>query len=181
MMKTWNELLGEEWEDIDDQWGPHSNEVWSAIECLKELAWFDKVGTRIRGPAKIVVVRSWPEALTVLDDDAHYDEKGFPRAVVERVWPVTKARKTGAWWLAARDEAERFYDYSGFIPRSLDKSMREVLWEHLYTFISLLFAEIVGGSRVRSTYLREQLQWYCAGHFPCGWEGQWPRGKMKVY
>ena len=28
---------------------------------------------------------------------------------------------------------------------------------------------------------REQLAWFQVGRFPCGWDGDWPNGRMRVY
>jgi hypothetical protein len=45
----------------------------------------------------------------------------------------------------------------------------------------MLLAEIIGSPEAECTYFREQLPWFHAGRFPCGWDGDWPSGRMRVY
>jgi hypothetical protein len=44
----------------------------------------------------------------------------------------------------------------------------------------MLLVEIIT-PEANCTYFREQLTWFQAGHFPCGWQGDWPTAKMRVY
>jgi hypothetical protein len=45
----------------------------------------------------------------------------------------------------------------------------------------MLLVEIVASPEAECTYFREQLSWFHAGHLPCGWDGDWPSGRMRVY
>ena len=45
----------------------------------------------------------------------------------------------------------------------------------------MLLVEIIASPEAECTYFREQLPWFHAGHFPCGWDGDWPSGRMRVY
>ena len=57
----------------------------------------------------------------------------------------------------------------------------DLLFEYLYEFISMLLVEIIASPEAECTYFREQLPWFHAGRFPCGWEGDWPNGRMRVF
>jgi hypothetical protein len=35
--------------------------------------------------------------------------------------------------------------------------------------------------RSASTFFIDLMKWYPLGHFPCGWDGQYPVGKLIVY
>ena len=176
-MKTWQQLLDVEWDGIGLDYGPHSQQVWSAIEVLGQAPWFQHVGAAT-GSRDVEQVASWEQALAIVQRPQEYDEKGFPPHVVAEVWPTTTDLTLGAWWRSARAKAEDYYDYSVYIPTSLSEWQRDFVWEHLYTFISLLLAEIIGADRVRSTYAREAVAWYAAGRFPCGRD---PSGRWRIY
>ena len=30
-------------------------------------------------------------------------------------------------------------------------------------------------------YFKDRLDWYLAGHFPCGWDGEFPEGRLIVF
>jgi len=42
-------------------------------------------------------------------------------------------------------------------------------------------AEIVVGHVTSVHLLRDMWFWYRAGHWPCGWEGDWPDGRLIVF
>ncbi|KAB2896280.1 MAG: hypothetical protein F9K40_14780 [Kofleriaceae bacterium] len=55
--------------------------------------------------------------------------------------------------------------------------------DYLHEYIRLLFIETYAGDvdEPRCTYFRDQLGWFMAGLLPCGWEGDWPRGRLRVF
>lgn len=55
--------------------------------------------------------------------------------------------------------------------------------DYIHEYIRLLFIEIYAGdvAEPHCTYFRDQLGWFLAGFLPCGWEGEWPRGRMRVF
>ncbi len=55
--------------------------------------------------------------------------------------------------------------------------------DYIHEYIRLLFIEIHAGdvAEPRCTYFRDQLGWFLAGFLPCGWEGEWPHGRMRVF
>jgi hypothetical protein len=176
--ESWRELLADQWEDVTDQFGPRSQAVWSAIEAICELRWFEQVGRPLEG-AEVEFVDGWKRALSVFDDGGRYDLKGHLKDPVELVWPITQEPRA-MWWRAAREAATATYTFAGFLPKNLDEQTRDLLWDHLHAYVSLLLAEVLAGDEVGCTYFREQLGWYAAGHFPCGWSGDWPRGRHRV-
>ena len=56
------------------------------------------------------------------------------------------------------------------------------LGDYAHEYLKLLFREIYAGdlTEPRCTYFRDQLGWFCAGLLPCGWDGDWPDGRMRV-
>ena len=134
-----------------------------------------------------MVVRSWEEALTIFGkksryDDPRYNVNGVLQAPCDRIDPVfTRIPERQGWWQKAREEATQYTTLTGWVPKSLDQEYRNLLFEHLYEFVSMLLAEIIASPEAECTYFREQLTWFHAGHFPCGWDGDWTNGRMRIF
>jgi len=187
MTRTWKEILADRWEGVDGLYGPHSHEVWSAVEYFSETKWFAHVGAPIEPNAGVVQVSGWKDACSIFarfakGPNGPYDMFGHLAAAVELVHPVTTDPIEGAWWQEARNEAANRAIFSAHTPKAIEESLFEVpLLKYLFEHMSWALAEIIGSAHVSSTYFREQLQWFSAGHFPCGWEGSWPSGRMRVF
>ncbi len=185
----WTELLGHVYEDTHEEYGPHTQAVWSAFAALKETRWLSRVGEPVA--STVIVVQSWDEAIKIFEDveGAKYGPNGHLIEPVTRVKRIIASPRERVWWEQARQDTTRFTDYWGYIPAWMstktsavaERTYEEVVGEYLYEFMSWLLAEIIAGDEARSTYFREQLEWFHAGHFPCGWEGNWPGGKMRVF
>ena len=51
-----------------------------------------------------------------------------------------------------------------------------VHWHILHACIETEYSDIV-----QPRFYTELARWYINGHFPCGWDGQFPEGFLKVY
>jgi hypothetical protein len=130
----------------------------------------------------VTVVKSWDDALKIFDDFPRYNINGVLQTPCDRVDPIfERLAERQAWWKNARQEAKRYTSLYGWVPDSLSRDHQELLFEHLYEYVSMLLAEIIASPDAGCTYFREQLTWFHAGHFPCGWEGDWPSGRMRVF
>ena len=181
-MRGWQELLGAT--------APDSVSVESVLEALSEIPWFSNVGQPIRESDGAAPVADWNEARSIFDDldNERYGPNGHLIRAVDALAPVFERPDLRLRWQEARHLAVDFVAYSAFIPEwmasvetSTMRTMEAEISEYLYEFVSFLLAEVIGGSRVRSTYFRQMLEWFHAGHFPCGWAGDWPAGRMRVY
>ncbi len=180
-MKTWQELLGQTWEDTGEEYGPNGQKVLSAFDVFAEMELLTAVGSPLTDPS-VAAVSSWREALTILDDPTgKYDLHGHLVAAAAKLLPVHTTAPERQWWERAVADAGEYCNIFPYLPESLDEDTRERLYGYLYDYTSLLLAEIIGGDAVGLTYFREQLPWYLAGRFPCGWEGNWPAGRPRVY
>ena len=180
-MKTWKELLeAPRWAGIADEYGPYSQQVVSAREALIGTAWFAKVGQTLDAHAA-AAVPAWEDALALLVSTRDYGPNGHLAAPSEIVIAAHEGFADHSWWERIRGELRRYYHYRFFIPRTLPKDQSDFLYEHLYEFESFLFMEIIYADFHKCTYFREMLTWIAVGRFPCGWEGPWPRGRMRVF
>jgi hypothetical protein len=50
-----------------------------------------------------------------------------------------------------------------------------------WNILSALMENAYLGSGHRCFFFRELLWVYEAGHFPCGWRGEWPQGKLVIF
>jgi hypothetical protein len=186
---SWTELLSRRFSNVKAEYGPHSQAVASAFAVLDKIEWLEHVGEpwleRVDDTAtetSIVIVRSWDEALTIFGRDSRYNANGVleaPCKCVDGVFERFPERE--AWWQKAREDVKQYTALYSWIPDSLRQDQQDLLFENLYEFVSMLLAEIIASPDADCTYFREQLAWFNTGHFPCGWEGEWPSGRTRVF
>lgn len=185
----WTDMLSRHFSNVHDEYGPNSQLVASALVVLDKTRWLKRVGepwleqvdASLDGDS-VTVIRSWEEALTIFDEDSRYNANGVLEAPCSRVDPVfTCFPERVAWWQKAREDAKRCTALYSWIPRSLSQEHQDLLFENLWEFVSMVLAEIIASPEAECMYFREQLPWFHAGHFPCGWDGDWPNGRMRVF
>lgn len=183
----WTELLSKHWSNVTDEYGPHSQAVASALVTLDKTRWLEQVGQPwqervVDRPDDVTIIRSWDESLIIFGEDLRYNANGVLEAPCARVDPILERYpERKAWWQKARDDAKRYTVLRGWAPQTLAREQRDLIFEYLYEFVSMLLAEIIAAPEAECTYFREQLPWFHAGYFPCGWDGDWPEGRMRVY
>jgi hypothetical protein len=92
-------------------------------------------------------------------------------------WPAVKPALDRHHLWPGDSYARRFAEEDSFLDTSIAMS------DYVIEFVRLLFIEIYAGdiAAPQCTYFRDQLGWFLAGFFPCGWEGEWPHGRMRVF
>ena len=183
----WQDLLSKQFRNVSDQYGPNSQMVASALMALGDAPLLERVGEPWLESAslplgQVTIVTSWEDALPIFTDFPRYNINGVLQAACDpcdRIINGDPSRE--AWWQRAREDAKQYASLMGSIPNSLSQEHQDLMFEHLYEYVSMLLAEIIAAPSVECTYFREQLSWFHAGHFPCGWDGDWPRGHMRVY
>jgi hypothetical protein len=182
-MKTWQQLLAQVTSVTEEPFGSWTREISSAILSMQDAPWFQAVGRSIPVPGAAVQVSSWEEALTIFEDKSDtYDGIGFLSAAKYSVVDaLDEVPDRGEVITRAARLAEDVVDPYAAVVGSYASEFNADMASHLQKFNQLLFTEIVVQDRTTCTYFREQLAWYCAGHFPCGWVGTWPDGKHRVF
>jgi hypothetical protein len=51
-----------------------------------------------------------------------------------------------------------------------------VRWDILHLAMEAGFADVYPPG-----FFASQAYWYACGHFPCGWRGKFPQGKLIIY
>lgn len=179
----WTELLSHRFNDVSNEFGPNSHEIVCALETLDEIEWLEHAGEPL-DDGRVVVAQSWEDALTILHKErgrGRYNVMGLLQAPCTRIAKVyDQFPERDLVWKEVRDEAKRYTLFDG-VPKSRPREDRELMFEHLYEYVSMLLSEIIASPEAGCTYFREQLEWFHAGRFPCGWDGDWPSGRMRVY
>lgn len=178
----WTELLSRRFSEVTDEYGPNTQAVACAFMALTKTQWLQRVGEPI-AETGIVVVKSWDEALTIFRSDySRYNANGILEAPCARVDPIfEQIPEQEAWWQRARKNVNEYTALYGWLPDGYSEVHQDLMFENLYEFVSMLLAEIIADPQAECSYFRDQLTWFYDGHFPCGWEGDWPNGRMRVF
>lgn len=188
-MKSWLDILS----SPNEQFGPNSLHVYKALSVMENIEWLKHVGEPLQEPfANVTLVGSWDEALSIYapsdEDEARYTNRGTLLVARERLMnDITSSPEPTSWWYSANTRALALiasrpvgidHYYRGtpeHICDAVDLSARA----NIYDWAMLLLGEIIVSPSY--TYFRDQLPWYCAGRYPCGWDGNWPEGRMRIY
>jgi hypothetical protein len=151
------------------------------LDDLEKGEWFHAVGAKDTDTA--IVLSSWGEAIEhcgsvgwenlLLEAANQYRERLRERSrerlakwnqVVDEIKPVTEAlvrRKVRA--VCSKHE----------LPKVFEDTVR---WDILHLCMEAEYAAVYPPG-----FYAGQAYWYVKGHFPCGWQGEFPQGKRIVY
>ena len=153
----------------------------AALEELERASWFSEVGQPVRGP--FVVLRSWDKAVASCASDEWQD------LLLEAANRYTES--------LARRSADRFQEWNRIVgevkPFAEDLVARKagavveahglpeifedtVRWDILHVCMEAEYADVSPPG-----FFASQAYWYVQGHFPCGWTGSFPDGKLVLY
>lgn len=181
-MKTWQQLLGKVSSVGKAPFGPHTAAVSSAIHALQDAAWYRHVGAPSALDHTVQRVASWEAALAIFQDTASYVRAGVLAGPWTEAVRVQDARpELHESWHAALALCRETVDLESPSVPGATVETNVLLLDYLRDFVNLVLVEIIYTDEIRSTYFREQLQWFAAGYFPCGWVGEWPAGRMRVF
>jgi len=183
-MIRWQDLLSRIRSVKADTWGPFSKEMGSAIVALQDAPWFERVGLPIQEPDGIVRASSWDEALSILRvvEGGPYTAFGHLRAATNAVLAAAdRAPERREWISRAYKLARETVNAHTFVPGAVPAGLSSDLGDHVHKYQQYLLTEIAVQDLTPCTFFREQLAWYVAGHFPCGWVGEWPEGCHRVF
>lgn len=147
------------------------------LEKLGNAEWFTNVGREIKGN-EVATVQSWKEAMTVCESKtSHFVTAEAANVLTERLH--YEARERYRLWNKIVLELKRHTiplvesKTAAVAKRNkLPKAFKgQVDWDILHACMELEYADIVP-----PRFFDERARWYLTGHFPCGWEGDFPKG-----
>ena len=151
------------------------------LDRLEKASWFSRVG--IDEGSSAVAVKCWPEAIEHCDSSAWEDLQGealnqyrefIARHSMERLrlWNglVGEVRKT----------------ITPLVSRKIAATVRE---NNLPRILNVQVNYDITGACMEAEYadvcplgfFTSIAHWYLNGHFPCGWWGAFPQGKLVIY
>lgn len=154
---------------------------------LRAIDWFSRCGEPLSLTFSMPVeqVSSWPKAV---------------RSCKGRVWENVEleAQNQLTVWLHQHDRVNyrRWNDLVAEFKATVLNPLTEDRWEPYcrqhgldiavvhsvqWDALGALMENAYLGSGHRCFFFLELLSVYEAGHFPCGWVGEWPHGKLVVY
>ena len=153
----------------------------ATLEQLEKAEWFSRVG--VRNTTNAIVLSSWVEAV---DHCASNDWMNLnieaANQLRERI--LERSRDRFVQWNDIVIELKKTTE--PFVARKISGVVREnnlppifehsVQWDILHVCMESEYADVFPPA-----YYASQAYWYTVGHFPCGWEGAFPKGKLIIY
>ena len=182
-LMDWEELLTfETFSDYKDEYGPHTQAVVNCFETLDTISWFSQVGAEHPGRPE-QRVDTWSDALDPLfhkPTDA-YDQDGHLREPSELIEGLRNKRGFTKWNKSAISAVAAYTEYNHYIPSYFEKNEVGFMKRYMDKYFEHLLIEIITADEHDCTFYRQQLTWWEAGHFVCGWVGEWPEGVLRVF
>lgn len=185
---------------LDTRYGPNWKLIKQYIEEIPEGFLFGRLGESESDDDLVERIHDWAALRQVVDysmPDASRMNSRYLRFLTT-VDEASNASKqfAGAHGLAAmvenavNDAAEAFADEGGdWTDEQLTRLLSSDAYEAPYPFCEFSFqdhcayiaAELVVAHVSPIHLLRDMWHWYRRGHWPCGWEGEWPEGRLIVF
>jgi hypothetical protein len=153
-------------------------------ETLNELdraVWFAHVGVEDTDSA--VVLKSWGEAIKHCTS-SKWKGLRLEAANQYRERLVERSRERFRQWNKVVDQVKRTAE--DMVRKKVKKVMAEhklpktfldtVQWDILHLCMEAEFADVYPPG-----FYASQGYWYINGHFPCGWQGEFPEGILVIY
>jgi hypothetical protein len=160
-------------------------ETKATLEQLETANWFSQVGTMygITQPGKVIVLTSWQEAIercSSIEWESLCMEA--QNQYCERLYERSKERFQRWNEVAAMLKAITI----PFVQRKIEVVVRRhslptvfenmVQWDILGVCMESEFADMYPPG-----FFASNAYWYTKGHFPCGWQGDFPNGTLIIY
>ena len=152
------------------------------INKLHGSNWFSNCGSKIAAKA-VVLAESWKEAIRHCDSDGR---KAAELEAANRIGDVVRTHSVDRyqqWNYIVRSMKPIISDIieSKCAPmvaeHTLPKAFTDtVRWSLLHAVIESEYSDICP-----PMFFSTEADWYCRGHFPCGWVGAFPEGQLVVY
>jgi DNA-binding transcriptional regulator YdaS (Cro superfamily) len=151
------------------------------LEELERAQWFQKVGQKDTQVA--IVLSSWEEAIKSCASDAwqdllleaanQYREKlaGISRERLRQWNAIVQEVSAAVTSLVDRKTAQVVRENQ--LPQVFTETVE---WDILHLAMEAEYADVY-----EPGFFASQAYWYVHGHFPCGWKGVFPEGKLVIY
>lgn len=154
------------------------------LAVLTGARWLTSVGQPSDSDQLVQREHSWEAAGAALAaDDSTDGTLDAPSYEILRCLDAEESQQTAQLADSAARSAVSALALSQYIPPGLPLDLDVAIGDYLTSYVRFLHLEAFAAMRLHSdcTFFRSQLPWFVAGLLPCGWDGAWPRGRMRVF
>ncbi len=151
-----------------------AKETLLAIEDFKLFSSVGREGEAVKTPR---IVSSWYEAMDVMDK-CDWDNFCLNLGENYRGELLRRDRDSTSKWNKVVEEIRpRITRFVDSVNLEVHKEVLDTAkWDLLHVCIEAEFSAIIPPG-----FYCAQSYWYSVGHFPCGWEGEFPSGRPIIY
>jgi hypothetical protein len=153
----------------------------ATLEELEKADWFSCVGVQDTTTAKVLL--SWKQAIKNCSS-INWENLCLEAANQYRERLLERSKKRYNQWNETVDQVKNVT--TSLARRKIDTIVREhglpgvfeatVQWDILHVCMEAEYADVY-----HPGFYASQAYWYVKGHFPCGWEGKFPDGRLVIY
>jgi hypothetical protein len=153
----------------------------ATLEKLERVDWFSKVG--VPDTEVAVVLSSWDQAIEHCSS-VEWENLSIEAMNQYRMRVLERSKDRFNRWSAVAKELQT--KTIPLVERKTEGVVRQnslpkrfgdmVQWDILGVCLESEYADVFPPS-----FYTSQAFWYVKGHFPCGWQGDFPNGKPIVY
>jgi hypothetical protein len=155
-----------------------------ATAALRDARWLSQVMKAADRDHEVGRAPSWGDAVASLNRTDQVDGVFDPPArQILTILDAEPSQETATAADAAARRALTTLDWHPAIPAHLTVPELVAVSDAITGFVRFLFLEIYAARLATDrpcTYFRDQLGWFLAGFLPCGWDGEWPTGRMVI-
>jgi hypothetical protein len=153
----------------------------ATLDELEAANWFCNVGQK--NTSNAIVVASWDEALMYCRDSSWQDLL-LEATNQYRVKILQHSKERYRQWNLIVEDIKlstvplvKQKIAPVVVSHQLDKTFEDtVQWDILSVAIEAEYADVYPPG-----FFASQAYWYVHGHFPCGWQGDFPDGTLMIY
>jgi len=155
--------------------------VEATLGQLEKSDWFARVG--VKDAAAAIVLSSWREAIEHCSS-IEWENLCMEASNQYRMRLLEKSQERYNQWNELVDQLKPVTE--ALVRRKIEAVVREnnlpkvfedtVQWDILGVCMEAEYADVYPPG-----YYASQAYWYVKGHFPCGWEGDFPNGKIIIF
>jgi hypothetical protein len=158
----------------------HSRTI-AILDQLEKASWFSRVG--VKEVSSVAVVTSWPEAIEQCSLD-EWEDLRLGALNQYRLCVAECSMERLRLWNDTVDEVKKVT--GPIVDRKITavvrkNSLPEIFKIRVRSDITLACMEAEFADICQPGFFTGISNWYVRGHFPCGWRGVFPQGKLVIY
>jgi hypothetical protein len=153
----------------------------ATLNKLERAQWFSNVGVQDTDVA--IVLSSWKEAIEYCSS-IEWENLCLEAFNQYRMRLLERSKDRYVQWNAVVNELKK--TTVPFVQKKIEAVVRQNNLPKI--FENFVQGDIIGvcleaeyADVYPPGFYADQAHWYVRGHFPCGWQGQFPQGKLIIY